>query len=94
MVDLRNHGQSPHSEDMDIDTMADDVLKFMDELKIKTARVMGHSLGGRVGMNLGIRNPNRVEQLMLVDVGPFDYWNEKRFSYSTDSLRQFTCSRI
>eukprot|EP00954_Amorphochlora_amoebiformis_P022855 1356278-Amorphochlora_amoeboformis.AAC.1 len=49
-VDLRNHGNSPHSPVMTTDAMAGDLIHLMDRLGIETAVVLGHSLGGRIAM--------------------------------------------
>src|SRR5690242_16068573 len=34
-VDLRNHGRSPHADEMSYDAMADDVLHWMDEQRLE-----------------------------------------------------------
>ena len=50
--DLRNHGQSPHADDSSYEAMMDDVLAWMDTLKIAQATFLGHSMGGKVAMLL------------------------------------------
>ncbi len=49
-LDLRNHGHSPHDAEMDYPLMAADVEKFFAEQNIKSAYVIGHSMGGKVAM--------------------------------------------
>ena len=44
-MDLRNHGKSAHSDQMDIPVMAEDVVAAMDQLNIAEAHMLGHSLG-------------------------------------------------
>lgn len=74
--DLRNHGQSPHSQQMDYPLMAMDVLACMDQLGIDNATVVGHSMGGKVAMCLALMNPHRIGKLVVVDIAPVAYNNE------------------
>lgn len=73
LVDLRNHGRSPHSEDHDYDAMAEDVLRLVDELQIPTPAIMGHSMGGKVAMNYALKYPTRLTKLIVVDIAPKAY---------------------
>lgn len=72
-LDLRNHGRSPHDDDMTFEAMAADVLGWMDEHQLAKASIVGHSMGGKVAMLLACRHPERVERLVVVDVAPKDY---------------------
>ena len=54
-VDLRNHGRSPHSEEMSYAVMAEDVREFMAQRGFPQAHVLGHSLGGKVAMEFALR---------------------------------------
>ena len=71
--DLRNHGHSPHHAEMDYPLMAADVEKFFAAQKIKSARVIGHSMGGKVAMQLALDFPARVKKLVVVDMAPRAY---------------------
>ena len=51
-VDMRNHGLSPRSEEMNYPAMAQDLLDTLDEHHIETATVIGHSMGGKAVMAL------------------------------------------
>lgn len=72
-VDLRNHGRSPHSEDMRYATMSQDVLALMDKLSINQAHVLGHSMGGKVAISLARLAPERVVSLLVGDIAPVAY---------------------
>lgn len=50
-----------------VGTYADFLDKFMSELKIEKASMVGNSLGGWVGGLMAVKYPNRVEKLILVD---------------------------
>lgn len=73
LVDARNHGRSPHAVDHTYDLMVEDTIELMDQLKIDKAHVLGHSMGGKTAMRLAQRFPDRVEQLVVVDIGPKFY---------------------
>jgi pimeloyl-ACP methyl ester carboxylesterase len=72
-VDLRNHGRSPHSDVFDYPSMVTDLLEFMDEHGLSTARLMGHSMGGKAAMHFALAHPDRVDKLIVVDMAPRAY---------------------
>lgn len=72
-VDLRNHGASPWVDTMSYMDMADDVLQVMDRLGLAAPMVVGHSMGGKAAMALALRHPERVGQLVVVDIAPVSY---------------------
>lgn len=71
-IDLRNHGLSAHNEEMNYFVMANDVLETLDYLNIQKFSVVGHSMGGKVAMQLAL-STDRVEQLAVLDIAPFAY---------------------
>lgn len=73
MIDLRNHGQSPHSDDHSYTAMAGDVLEYLTDHRIDSAVVIGHSMGGKVAMRLAVDHPEKVEKLVVVDIAPRGY---------------------
>lgn len=72
-VDLRNHGRSPHCETMSFAAMAADIALLQDTLGIACSHVLGHSLGGRVAMQLALSQPSRVTSLVIADIAPVQY---------------------
>ena len=72
-VDQRNHGQSPHSDEMDYPLMAVDVNEFMAARGLETAVVIGHSMGGKTAMQFALQFPQRVEKLIVADMAPRAY---------------------
>lgn len=80
--DARGHGRSstppgPYS----IALLADDAVGLLDALGIAAAHVVGLSLGGMVGQQLGARYPARVLSLALCDTAsempPREMWEER-----------------
>ena len=72
-LDLRNHGRSPRASSMTFSEMAGDVLAFMDSYQLQKPHVLGHSLGGKVAMQLALEHPDRVDRLVLADIAPVAY---------------------
>ena len=73
VLDLRNHGHSPHYAEMDYRLMAADVEKFFVTHKLENASVIGHSMGGKVAMQFALSHPARVKKLVVVDMAPRAY---------------------
>lgn len=72
-MDLRNHGKSPHSESMALRALAADVRAKLDDLGIDAAHVVGHSLGGKVAMEMAVTFAPRVKRLVVADIAPVAY---------------------
>ncbi|WP_116919051.1 alpha/beta fold hydrolase [Tamilnaduibacter salinus] len=72
-LDLRNHGRSPHSDTMDYPAMAADVKAYMDDAGLDRASVLGHSMGGKVAMELALTWPHSVDRLVVADIAPVAY---------------------
>lgn len=72
-LDLRNHGDSPHTDTMSYPEMAMDVLAYMDRAGLETANLLGHSMGGKVAMEMALMAPERVERLIVADIAPVAY---------------------
>jgi pimeloyl-ACP methyl ester carboxylesterase len=72
-LDQRNHGRSPHSDEMNYQLMASDVEKFFVTRGIDSAFVIGHSMGGKTAMQFALQFPDRVERLVVADMAPRAY---------------------
>jgi len=73
LVDLRNHGRSPHSDEFNYDVMSSDIMQYITDKNIKDPRILGHSLGGKVAMKVAIDNPNLISKLIVADISPKKY---------------------
>jgi pimeloyl-ACP methyl ester carboxylesterase len=76
LIDQRNHGKSPHNESMDYFVLANDLLDFTVQNKLKDIILIGHSMGGKVAMLFALQHPNLVHKLIVVDIAPIDYAGE------------------
>lgn len=72
-VDLRNHGASPWSDQMDYDVMAEDVGALIRQRGWDSVCLLGHSMGGKVAMTLALRQPELVNRLIVADIAPVVY---------------------
>lgn len=74
--DLRNHGTSFHSPEMNYEVMSDDLTNLINHLppdipKNKGFIIMGHSMGAKVAMIHGLRYPEIVKGVVSIDNVPY-----------------------
>ena len=67
--DLPGHGKSEGEGRQSIDEYAEDIIVFMAELKIRSAVIVGISLGGAVALTLALKYPKQVLGLGLLGSG-------------------------
>lgn len=73
VLDLRNHGQSFHHQEMNYAVLADDVYRLFDHLGIDSCSLIGHSMGGKTAMLLALEHPQIVSKLVVADIAPVVY---------------------
>ncbi|MCB0638655.1 MAG: alpha/beta fold hydrolase [Lewinella sp.] len=73
LIDLRNHGRSPHTDQHDYPGMAEDLREFMEHKWMYKASILGHSMGGKTAMQFALEHPDMVEKLVVVDIAPKTY---------------------
>lgn len=73
LLDLRNHGRSFHADEFNYEVMMQDVLDYCEAHQLEQVSVIGHSMGGKVGMLLATTHPELVNKLVVVDIGPKYY---------------------
>lgn len=69
-LDLRNHGQSQHVSPYDYTTMARDVIAHFKEKAWDNVILVGHSMGAKVAMLVGLYEPTLVSKLVVIDNSP------------------------
>ena len=72
-VDLPNHGRSPHTAHTSLEAMTAALVEWLDTMGLERAHFLGHSLGGKVVMELALRYPQRVGKLVVADIAPVAY---------------------
>lgn len=83
-VDQRNHGRSPHTDQMDYASMAADVRAFIDQHDLGRVSLLGHSMGGKTAMQVALSYPEVVDRLIVADMAPTAY--EPRHTELLDAL--------
>ncbi len=68
--DPRGSGRSKTSQQVyTINQMANDVIALLDHLQISSAHVLGHSMGGRIALEMALNFPGRVKSLIMAASG-------------------------
>ncbi len=73
LVDQRNHGDSPQSDEWNYQVMVEDLYELLDTIGEDKVYLMGHSMGGKTAMNFALTYPDRVEKLIVADIAPRYY---------------------
>ena len=94
--DLRNHGGSGHRDSMDYREMAHDIEHFLDMNCLERVIMLGHSMGGKIAMTFAHDYPERLDDLIIVDVAPIEYdlgHYDLQDKLASVDIRQFDCRR-
>lgn len=94
LVDQPNHGRSPWTVDFNLDEQADLVAGWMRDAVGGPAAVVGHSLGGKVGMRLALRHPELISRLMVVDTSPTHNEATAHFAELVSAMRNLDVTNI
>lgn len=92
VLDMRNHGLSAHAEEMNYSVMAEDLARFMDQQKLQSASLLGHSMGGKVAMWFALTYPDRVDRLIVADISPVSY--QHSFDSTINALKNLPLQEI
>ncbi len=92
VLDMRNHGLSPHHPEMNYPIMADDLKAFMDQQGLKSANILGHSMGGKVAMWFALNNPERTKNLIVADISPVNYHHS--FDHTIQALKDLPLEKV
>lgn len=91
-VDLRNHGASAWTSEMDYPAMAADLLAAIDALGGR-ATLLGHSMGGKAAMAAALTRPEAVAGLLVADIAPVAYADHAHEHFIA-AMRAVDLSRI
>lgn len=92
VVDQRNHGRSPKSEQFNYDVMVEDLREFCHTHDLREINLLGHSMGGKVAMLFALKYPDLVEKLIVADIGPKSY--EGKHEPIFEGMRDLPLDRI
>jgi 3-oxoadipate enol-lactonase len=97
--DTRGHGQSSVTAgDYMIEQLGRDVLGLLDTLKLESVHFCGLSMGGVIGMWLGVHASNRLNRLVLCNtaarIGTNEMWNARIATARKDGMKPIAASVI
>lgn len=70
-ITLRGHGLSDHpATGYSRSDFAGDILEFLDQLHIRHATLVGHSLGSFVAQKVAEQDPGHLDRVVLIGSGP------------------------
>lgn len=73
LVDLRNHGHSPWSNEFSYSLMVEDLQRLILNLNLSDIILVGHSMGGKVAMHYAQRYGTFLDKIIVVDMGVKKY---------------------
>jgi esterase len=74
LLDLPNHGRSPWVEQQSYPVFADAVTDWITSNGIESTALLGHSMGGKVAMQMALNGPpSTIDKLIVVDIAPRAY---------------------
>lgn len=73
LIDQRNHGLSPHDDEFNYEVMSKDILELMKDENLDKINILGHSMGGKTAMKFSVMYPEKVSNLIVVDIAPRYY---------------------
>lgn len=66
-IELQGHGHTPFSDrKLSRATLASDVEKVLDYLKVDSADIVGYSFGGQIAYQFAIQSPKRLKKLVII----------------------------
>ncbi len=77
--DMRNHGNSPHSDIHTYVATSDDLFEFIEDKNIKKAIFIGHSMGGKTVLQFAEKFTERVKKIIIIDISPREYVPDENF---------------
>ena len=73
LIDQRNHGKSFWSNQFSYSIMAEDIINYCKYHKLAKVFILGHSMGGKVAMELACNYPHLLKALIIADISPKKY---------------------
>jgi 3-oxoadipate enol-lactonase len=97
--DTRGHGQSSGSSgDYTIGQLGKDVLQLIDILALDRIHFCGLSMGGMIGLWLGIHAPDRLHRLVVSNaaarIGTNEMWNARIATVRKDGMKQVAAAVV
>jgi pimeloyl-ACP methyl ester carboxylesterase len=85
LIDARGHGRSdkPHEPDAyKLRNFVNDTVAVLDDLGIEKSHFLGYSMGGSVGLGIGVYSPDRFKSLIIGGMGMAEMDSEEKIKRS------------
>ncbi len=92
LVDLRNHGRSPHTTSMTYLDMVEDIRLLVSTLGVHEFTLVGHSMGGKAAMTMALNDSRGIVRLINIDIAPVSY--PDRFAEMIAAMRALELNLI
>ncbi|KAI1728355.1 alpha/beta hydrolase fold domain-containing protein [Ditylenchus destructor] len=98
-IDLRNHGDSSHTEEHTFTTMSEDIRAFITGKVLKEAEfervfLLGHSMGGKAAARVALNQPSGsdlsqrlIEKLIIEDIAPHRQYTDSDVPELIDAMK-------
>lgn len=73
IIDQRNHGRSPHTDEFNYELLSDDLKNWCVAEGINQAHFIGHSMGGKTVMQFAHNYPEHCKSISIIDIAPVQY---------------------
>ena len=93
-MDARNHGDSPHVDEMTYQLMAGDLAELVQDLNLGRVSLAGHSMGGRTVMMAALTNLVEVDKLIVLDISPINQKFDVTSSNEWNMEHFFHCLKV
>jgi len=81
ILDLRNHGKSPHSNNFNYEVMCQDLNEYIIDHDLVKPIILGHSLGGKLAIKFALMYSEKVKKIIVADIAPKKYNNSEQKYY-------------
>lgn len=92
IIDQRDHGRSPWTEEFNYDVLAEDINDFMEQQELESAHLIGHSMGGKSVLRFTQLYPDKVKIPFIIDMGIKKY--EAHHHVIFDALRSLDLNEL
>lgn len=72
-IDLPDHGQSDTTQNFSFEHYAHLVVELLNNLQVTQVTIVGHSLGGKVAMQIALNHSAMINHLVVIDIAPVKY---------------------
>lgn len=73
LLDAPSHGNSATMNPLNYQSMAKAIIDFTEEQALANFSILGHSMGGKIAMEIALTQPDKVLKLIVADIAPVNY---------------------